>query len=813
MASLSLRKRLIIILYIISFTISLFIFAYVMGRVSVDVECTSHNQYVVDGGNIYFAQNYRKEGFLFTMNTKGRVSSMFASRNLEGSRILSLSVNEDKVYLVLQTFIEQKSTEDEDAIISIPAYRLACLDNKLNLISQSPKFRIDDSEILTGFSAEATGLFMTFLTEDGRTAKVYSLAPDTLKDPGEPAGSDVELEGVRAKKCEEGRYFSDALYSYGQLYIRTDKSTPEGIFAIDPVVSNIVSGMKLSIGQILKVYSTYIIWYIAALLIWFIVLYLIIRVLEDRNRSFYYIVIAETVLFVIVAAATFTISEEYVRSRKVEHSRFAVTSLIGLMDDAGINEYIDYNDGAFYDSTRYHEIADSLTEFVKRDGNNDIFYDVMVIRLSDNIVCASASGRNKQAVTDIYGSDMDRIATQIARGERYVGVDIKVQGQDYRAVAVADAAISADYAIVGIINVISTDASVFVDNMGVFILFLVVFAVASALVVLVWFLHMRDLTVLEQALSDTALGKELPERPAVLGRDVKDMWDSLVEINKRVEEIQYSKVRILEAYYRFAPKNVEKVLGKSSIVEVTTGDSKIVAGTICTFSINLSGGTKLKRLDSLMGFIGEYQKNHESVIIGKAPDMSALQILFSENEYDSTNTFIEMFGRSNKSGTDLEFSVLLAYDSCVFGVTGNEDETSTYMYTENREIIKQMSAFTISVGLGLVISERVLKREKISGKVRFMGYGGVDKDGELIGLYEVLDAYPARIRNERLATLSKFEEALELYYEKNFYLARTKFSDILKETPSDKLARWYVFESDRYLNENAEGENYKILHM
>jgi hypothetical protein len=813
MASLSLRKRLIIILYIISFTISIFIFAYIMGRVSVDVECTSHNQYVVDGGYIYFVQNNRKEGFLFQMNTKGRVYKMYASRGADGGRILSLSLNEGRIYLMQQTFIEQKSTEDEDAIVSIPAYRISCLDDKFNLVSTSPKFVIDDSEILTGFSAEATGLFMTFLTEDGMTAKVYSVDPEVLKDPKEPQGADVSLEGVRSKKCEEGRYYSDALYAHGQLYVRTDKSTPEGIFAIDPMVNDIVSGMKLRAGQILTVYSTYIIWYIAALIIWFIVLYLIIRVLEDRNRSFYYIVIAEAVLFVIVAAATFTVSEEYVRSRKIEHSRFAVTSMIGLMDAAGINEYIDYNDDAFYDSTRYRQIAASLGEFVKRPGNSDIFYDVLVVRLRDNLVCASASGRNKQVVTDVYGSDMESIATQIARGERYVGVDMKIQGQDYRAVAVADAAVSADYAIVGIINVITTDASVFVDNLGVFILFLVVFAVASALVVLVWFLHMRDLTVLEQALSDTALGKELPQRPAVLGRDVKDMWDSLVEINKRVEEIQYSKVRILEAYYRFAPKNVEKVLGKNSIVEVTTGDSKIVAGTICTFSINLSGGKKLKRLDNLVGSIGEYQKNHESVIIGKAPDMSALQILFSENEYDSTSTFIEMFGRSNKSGSDLEFSVLLDYDTCVFGVTGNEDETSTYMYTENRETIRAMSAFTISVGLGLVISQKVYDREKISGKVRFIGYGGVDKNGELIGLYEILDACSARIRNERLATLSKFEEALDLYYEKDFYLARTKFSDILKETPSDKLARWYVFESDRYLNENAEGENYKILHI
>ncbi|MBQ4270661.1 MAG: hypothetical protein II718_02435, partial [Clostridiales bacterium] len=248
MASLSLRKRLIIILYIISFTISIFIFAYIMGRVSVDVECTSHNQYVVDGGYIYFVQNNRKEGFLFQMNTKGRVYKMYASRGADGGRILSLSLNEGRIYLMQQTFIEQNSTEDEDAIVSIPAYRISCLDDKFNLVSASPKFVIDASEIMTGFSAEATGLFMTFLSDDGMTAKVYSVDPEVLKDPKEPQGADVTLEGVRSKKCEEGRYYSDALYAHGQLYVRTDKSTPEGIFAIDPVVNDIVSGMKLRVG-------------------------------------------------------------------------------------------------------------------------------------------------------------------------------------------------------------------------------------------------------------------------------------------------------------------------------------------------------------------------------------------------------------------------------------------------------------------------------------------------------------------------------------------------------------------------------------
>ena len=54
---------------------------------------------------------------------------------------------------------------------------------------------------------------------------------------------------------------------------------------------------------------------------------------------------------------------------------------------------------------------------------------------------------------------------------------------------------------------------------------------------------------------------------------------------------------------------------------------------------------------------------------------------------------------------------------------------------------------------------------------------------------------------------------LNQYYEKDFYLSRTSFSEILKDTPDDKLVKWYVFESDRYLNEFANDEDYMNLHV
>ncbi len=80
-----------------------------------------------------------------------------------------------------------------------------------------------------------------------------------------------------------------------------------------------------------------------------------------------------------------------------------------------------------------------------------------------------------------------------------------------------------------------------------------------------------------------------------------------------------------------------------------------------------------------------------------------------------------------------------------------------------------------------------------------------------MNLFEVIDAEVARLRQIKLTTREKFEETLELFYSKEYYLARNQFSEILKECPEDNLVRWYLFESERYLNgENKDGDEGRL---
>jgi hypothetical protein len=353
-----------------------------------------------------------------------------------------------------------------------------------------------------------------------------------------------------------------------------------------------------------------------------------------------------------------------------------------------------------------------------------------------------------------------------------------------------------------------------VDNRGVLLLFAFIFAFGSALIMLVLYIQTRDLRQLEQAMADTALGRIIHDRPKVISRDLKEMWSSIFEINKRVEELQYSKLRILEAYFRFAPKNIEKILSKNSIIEVENGERIDTQGTVAMLSLgSYLSEPEPGKLNRALSFIGEYQKEHDSIIVGKTPDMSQMVMLFLNREKECVNFFIQLLNNNFRfrEAEDMNISVILYYDECKFGILGNEVESATYLYLNSKPVVSKISGFIASMKLGLVISEDIKARENITSPLRFIGFAKGVNNGERVRLYEVLDAYPAAIRMQRISTLKKFEDALAQYYEKDFYLSRTSFSEILKEAPEDQLVKWYVFESDRYLNESVNGDDYMFL--
>ena len=111
------------------------------------------------------------------------------------------------------------------------------------------------------------------------------------------------------------------------------------------------------------------------------------------------------------------------------------------------------------------------------------------------------------------------------------------------------------------------------------------------------------------------------------------------------------------------------------------------------------------------------------------------------------------------------------------------------------------------MGLNLVLTEDVKNRENYDGAFRYIGYILIADTGERLRLYEALDACVLAQRRLKEETDTRFQKGLELFYQHDFYLARSTFSDVLKENPEDAMAKWYLFTCENYLNQvHVEGD-------
>ena len=72
---------------------------------------------------------------------------------------------------------------------------------------------------------------------------------------------------------------------------------------------------------------------------------------------------------------------------------------------------------------------------------------------------------------------------------------------------------------------------------------------------------------------------------------------------------------------------------------------------------------------------------------------------------------------------------------------------------------------------------------------------------ERIRVYEVLDACTLREGKQKAISDQKFQKGLSLFYQHDFYLARSTFNEVLRENPEDSMAKWYLFTCEKYLNE------------
>ncbi|MCR4657916.1 MAG: hypothetical protein K5770_17085 [Lachnospiraceae bacterium] len=800
------RKRIMIVLIILTVLASVLILSWFMDSNPHVPAYTKNSRGVATTAGVYYYENWHGKGYLYLLDYNGSATKIVNAEAVDCNRIEQICVSEGNVYaLYSATRVKEGKLQT--------TLRAVAYDASLVMLGLTDEFLIDPNEELTGLSYSDQVFYVTAVAYDGKSINVYSVDGSELKDPeslaedkDEKAAEPSEPEVFIYRDDPGGAFYVDALYRDASLYVLTDNEEPYGPFMMDSRIRNAVDHLTLDTVQKLSFYRTFIALWACALIAGILLILLAFRLLVEKNRMMYIYVGTEVLYIVLLICWLFFARATYVKSLDIDYQEYAQMALSAELDYMKSFDGIDFNEKDFYLSEDYRKLASGLEDFIERGSNPSVFADVFVLGLDDGRILASFSGNNMVYASYVYGRELidlreelnKRAGTEMAMETIYPD-GIRMNAIAYKAVGSKDPSL----ALTGICRNGLSNEEFWSSYYRLVPSVILAFLIGSAAIALIMYLQSLDLLQFVNAIENVALGRELKNIPQVPARDVRAMWTSLSELYKKMQDINHEKFRIYEAYYRFAPKNIETIMDKDSIFDVSNGGMVHKSGRLLLFSIGMQSDDKrsIKGLVNIVTYMAEFTDENDGILVSYDSALGTMDYLFLHEDtriMEKTNRFLHR----NAFDDDSEFvSAFLYRDDFTYGIVGAGAQSLSFLTTK---YIKQMKNYAIwfeELMVPMVVTEDILNREDI-GENRYIGFIAIEDFR--IRLYEILDACPAKERQQKIVQREKFEKTLASFHKGDYYRARNQFSEILRDCPEDLIVRWYIFECERYLNGEAD---------
>ncbi len=811
-----------IIPVIIIWILAVFVFtgAYIVMNIE-SPEYTRENKSVFVEDMVYISDNYGKNGVVWKTDLKGKQQNTFLAKKsklVNGWNITGLDTANENIYAVFERTVNDGGRD-------VDQYCVALMNEELEINYITPIFRFPMELNLTGFQSKEDVLYLTALSENGQQAYVYSVKTASMIEITDDIEESVDKwkEGkttpVEIDKRESvwPRFFTEAEYRDGDFILRYDDNEP-GYFEINDAAASVYSKAFPGPFSIMKATSFNATLPAMVAVIGIMVIIAIWLLLRNKRRVVYAIIIFELLLFLLVCGVVSCIAIKNRSNSEKEFVRFAVSDAGSVFDGYG---YMDLTSAKLYDTDDYSVISDRIRRRVGTDGAGSNIEDMLVTDVLSGNVIMSASGHNMEQLSGVYGEAVADMLSDIGNGDEYSFKKVRIKGNEH-AVLVTSLNSSGQqaYALVTVSDVNSLYRGIMTDFGGCVQYILVLFFVGSIAGIVLFLLQSRDIRKLQNALVDLARGEENIDKGVIIGRDINHMWNSLTEIRKNIVNTNRIKFLTYEAYFRFAPKSIERILKKQSITEIKCGDVITASGELAILSVpgkKGSGTAEVSRKSELLNVTEECRENYDGILISHDNELSCMKYLFSGDNKDSISFGIELMQklREDKGRGFNKASMLLHYAPYVYGVAGDDKQAAVYFSSEEAEKLWAYADWFRELRFALIVTGELLEREGLMGDYRYIGFIIPDETHpeRKLKLYEALDAELPAVRSRRVRQKERFNDALELFYKKDFYIARGAFSEILRESPDDELTKWYLFECEKHLDGVAGQDFTGALHM
>lgn len=549
------------------------------------------------------------------------------------------------------------------------------------------------------------------------------------------------------------------------------------------------------------------------------IIIIFLAMLASRSQALQRFAALELALILAVSASTYVgcvRSEEFIQGQYLD--------MYGLYAER-LGAYLQRLEESGADAAPEEEVLmgliDQALPMTTQDGESYSCLGAVLVRRKDAADTTEAKGLEepgaysalvsvgKNASFQTYQPEAERLLSESVRDQK-VGSAVTEEGTGLLAV-VDTTQIAPVYGIVIEVPLTSLEGRVAAQRADMVRVSLILLAVGTALLALIIYIQGRETRSAVRLMTRMVEGRESWEagmaKRGLFGEsnEVRALRNSLTQLINNNQRADYMKYQMLQAYYRFAPKKIERLLNKPSILDVEIPGEVQMRGTMAVVSVAMS--ERLSQREMIARLNDNYRQIAQAAgdgmfLCGNA-DLSSLSFLFPDKVQQALSFGIDVMTCKEAERAREQAFVLLHHANVVYGVVGDDRQASVYVLSQEMKALGSYCDKLRALGVRMAVTDSVyeLAGEKLAA--RYIGFA--EKGRYSFKLYEVLDAYPAKERQIRLDTKQKFQEALNLFYQDDFYLARNLFTEVLKENPTDEVAKWYVFLCEKCLDSGTAG--------
>jgi PAS domain S-box-containing protein len=277
--------------------------------------------------------------------------------------------------------------------------------------------------------------------------------------------------------------------------------------------------------------------------------------------------------------------------------------------------------------------------------------------------------------------------------------------------------------------------------------------------------------------------------------------------------------RAFEASVRFVPIEFLDFFQKEVIADLQLGDHlsqemNVMFSDVRSFtsiSEKMAPQEHFKFVNHYLGTVSPAIRENRGFIVKYLGD--GIMAVFPNTADDAVQAGIDKLAKVNEFNSarlehdddPIEIGIGVNTGHLMMGIVGEEGRMEGDAFSDDVNLAARVEGLTKLYSVSFIITDTTYDRLTDPGRyhIRFLDRVQVKGRSKSLGLYEVFDADSPEMRQLKLETLPEYEEAIRLYYAREFFQAQSLLFKVLQTNPADKVAWHHLVQTTQLLDQGV----------